>query len=213
MKSGESFSRGRYGISPESRISARQKWRFLFQVYLASLVSRWFCLFSRPLRTVSMDSELAWIEKACNTVDFDVVRPLRIPRGYRISGLIEIPGSLNIATFVFRDGAGEQFHMEQRRAWLRLEEEVASAQVPFARTKVKGNNCYIIYGYYGGEPIDHTYWFGRLSAAFEIRGIVVELRDIATTRGGIKLWKLLYFVGYLMKQSDNVAKSSVQGLP
>ena len=89
--------------------------------------------------------------------------------------------------------------MEQRKAWLPLEEEVTSARVPFARIKVKGNDCYIIFGFYGGEPIDHAYWFNQLSIAFEIEGVVVELREIKTKQRGIKLWVILQFVRSLMK--------------
>ena len=101
MKSDNSFSRGRYGILPESRVSAHQKWRFGVRICVATIMSRWCSLFSRPLRKVSTESELIWIERACNTVDFEVVRPLWAPRGHTISGLVEIPGSPSIATFVF----------------------------------------------------------------------------------------------------------------
>lgn len=89
--------------------------------------------------------------------------------------------------------------MEQRKAWLPLEEEVTSARVPLARIKVKGNDCYIIFGFYGGEPIDHAYWFNQLSIAFEIEGVVVELREIKTKKRGIKLWVIFQFVRSLMK--------------
>lgn len=89
--------------------------------------------------------------------------------------------------------------MEQRKAWLPLEEEVTSARVPFARIKVKGNDCCIIFGFYGGEPIDHAYWFNQLSIAFEIEGVVVELREIKTKQRGIKLWVIFQFVRSLTK--------------
>ena len=208
MKSDNSFSRGRYGILPESRVSAHQKWRFGVRICVATIMSRWCSLFSRPLRKVSTESELAWIERACDAVDFEVVRPLWAPRGHTISGLVEIPGSPNIATFVFRNGAGEQFLMEQRKSWLPIEEEVILARVPFARTTVQGNDCYVIYGFYGGEPIDHAYWFSQLSIAFEIGGIVVELREVTTRGGGVELWKLLYFVDHLIRQDADVVKST-----
>ena len=89
--------------------------------------------------------------------------------------------------------------MEQRKAWLPLEEEVTSARVPFARIKAKGNDCYIIFGFYGGEPIDHAYWFNQISIAFEVGGVVVELREIKTKKRGIRLWATLHFVRSLMK--------------
>ena len=145
------------------------------------------------------------IEEACTKVDFRVVRPLCVPRGYGISGLTEIPGSPDIATFVFRNESGEQFSMEQRRAWLPLQEEVELARVPFAKVKVAGNDCYLISGYYGGEPIDHAYWFSQLSITFEVAGVVVELREISSRRAGRKIWIFLCFVGFLMKQKDEVA--------
>ena len=199
MSSGDSFSRGRYGISPESRATAYQKLRFKARIHVANFYSLLCAPFFRSLRKVTTDSELALIEEACRTAHFDVVRPLRIPRGYTISGLAEIPGSPEIARFVFRNEAGDQFLMEQRKAWLPLEEEVTSARVPFARIKVKGNDCYIIFGFYGGEPIDQAYWFNQLSIAFEIEGVVVELREIKTKQRGIKLWVILQFVRSLMK--------------
>ncbi len=89
--------------------------------------------------------------------------------------------------------------MEQRKAWLRLEEEVTSARVPFARIKVSGNDSYIIFGFYGGEPIDHAYWFNQLSIAFEVEDVVVELREIKTNQKGMKLWVILHFVRSLVK--------------
>ena len=89
--------------------------------------------------------------------------------------------------------------MEQRKAWLRLDEEVITARVPFARIKVRGNDCYTIFGFYGGEPIDHAYWFNQLSIAFEVGDVVVELREIKTKRRGIKLWVILDFVRSLLK--------------
>ena len=89
--------------------------------------------------------------------------------------------------------------MEQRKAWLRLDEEVTTARVPFARIKVRGNDCYTIFGFYGGEPIDHAYWFNQLSIAFEVGDVVVELREIKTKRRGIKLWVILDFVRSLLK--------------
>lgn len=199
MSSGDSFSRGRYGISPESRATAYQKLRFKFRIHVANFYSLLCATFFRSLRKVTTDSELALIEEACRTAHFDVVRPLRIPRGYTISGLAEIPGSPEITRFVFRNEAGDQFLMEQRKAWLPLEEEVTSARVPLARIKVKGNDCYIIFGFYGGEPIDHAYWFNQLSIAFEIEGVVVELREIKTKKRGIKLWVIFQFVRSLMK--------------
>lgn len=199
MSSGDSFSRGRYGISPESRATAYQKLRFKFRIHVANIVSLLCGPFFQSLRKVSAGTELELVEEACRTADFDVVRPLRIPRGYTISGLAEIPGSPEIARFVFRNEAGDQFLMEQRKAWLPLEEEVASARVPFARIKAKGNDCYIIFGFYGGEPIDHAYWFNQLSIAFEVGDVVVELREIKMNRRGIKLWVILQFVRSLMK--------------
>ena len=199
MSSGDSFSRGRYGTLPESRATAYQKWRFKVRIHVANIVSLLCGPLLRSLRKVSEDAELALIEEACKTAGFDVVRPLRIPRGYTIAGLAEIPGSLEIARFVFRNEAGEQFLMEQRKAWLRLEEEVTSARVPFTRIKVRGNDCYIIFGFYGGEPIDHAYWFNQLSIAFEVEDVVVELREIKTNQKGMKLWVILHFVRSLVK--------------
>ena len=89
--------------------------------------------------------------------------------------------------------------MEQRKTWLRLDEEVTSARVPFARIKVRGNDCYIIFGFYGGEPIDHAYWFNQLSIAFEVEDVVVELREIKTKQKGMKLWVILHFVRSLVE--------------
>ena len=98
-----------------------------------------------------------------------------------ISGLAEIPGSPEIVRFLYFEMKLETNScIEQRKAWLPLEEEVTSARVPFTRIKVKGSDCYIIFGFYGGEPIDHDYWFNQLSITFEIEGIVVELREIKT---------------------------------
>lgn len=199
MSSGDSFSRGRYGALPESRATAYQKWRFRIRIHVANIVSLLRGSFFHSLRKITEDTELAFIEEACGAADFDVVRPLKSPRGYVIAGLAEIPGSPEIARFVFRNEAGDQFLMEQRKAWLRLEEEVTSARVPFTRIKVSGNDCYIIFGFYGGEPIDHAYWFNQLSIAFEVGSIVVELREIKMNQRGIKLWVILHFIRSLLK--------------
>ncbi|MDD9993956.1 MAG: hypothetical protein OXP75_19335 [Rhodospirillales bacterium] len=198
MSSGDSFSRGRYGISPEARATAYQKLRFKVRIHVANIVSLLCGPFFYFLRKISADPELALIEEACRTADFDVVRPLRIPRGYTISDLDEIPGSPEIVRFVLRNEAGDQFLMEQRKAWLPLEEEVTSARVPFTRIKVKGSDCYVIFGFYGGEPIDHAYWFNQLSMALEIEGVVVELQEIKTMQRSVKLWVIFHFVRSLM---------------
>ena len=208
MNSGDSFSRGRYGSLPESRLSSRQKSAFKARVNLAAVMARWCRLFYRPLRSVTAEPELQFIEEASNRADFRIVRPLRVPRGYRIADLAEIPGSPEITTFVFRSESGEQFSMEQRKSWLPLEEEIESARVPFAKVEVEGNDCYLVSGYYGGEPIDHAYWFSRLSIAFEVADVVVELRDISTRRAGRKLWIFLCFAAYLMRQKEAGAEPS-----
>jgi hypothetical protein len=199
MVSADSFSRGRYGALPESRVSAYQMRKFGIRVYIAAFISNWFGFLSPPLRKVSTVVELAWIDKASNAVDFRIARPLWTPRKYQISGLTEIEGSPNIAMFVFQSKTGNEFSLEQRRAWLPLDEEVTLSRAPFIKTRVGGTDCYLIHGFYGGEPIDHAYWFSLLSIVFEVNGIVFELRE--KPRRGPGLLKLLQLVRSLTKQT------------
>jgi hypothetical protein len=197
MASADPFSRGRYGALPESRVSAYQMRIFGIRVYIATLLSRWCGFLSSPPRKVSTVAELAWIDKASNATDFQIVRPLWAPREYKISSLTEIAGSPNIAMFVFRSKTGDEFSLEQRRAWLPLEEEVTLSRAPFVKTRVGGTDCYVIHGLYGGEPIDHAYWLNVRAITFEINDIVFELRE--ETRQGPGLFKLLQFVRFLTR--------------
>jgi|ETNmetMinimDraft_26_1059896.scaffolds.fasta_scaffold98958_2 hypothetical protein len=199
MASADSFSRGRYGAFPELRISAFQKRKFAIRVYIAVFMSKWCGFLSPPPRKVLTVAELAWIDKASNAVDFHIIRPLCAPRDYQISSLTEIAGSPNIATFVFQSKTGNEFTLEQRRTWLPLEEEVTLSRAPFLKTRVAGTDCYVIHGFYGGEPIDHAYWFNLRSIVFEISEIVLELRE--KPREGPGLFKLLQLVRFLTSQN------------
>lgn len=202
MNPGDPPFRSRYGISPEFRVSRYQIWRFAARIYFATIVSRLRDVFSSPLLKVSAGFELSLIEKACSTAEFAVARPLRVPRGYKISSLEEISGSPDVVTFVFQNDAGERWSLQQRSAWLPIEEEVTLARIPFVKAKVGGNDCYFIYGFYGGEPIDHAYWFNQLSIAFEIAGVIIELREISTKGRLTELAQFLSFVRLLMTKTD-----------
>jgi hypothetical protein len=136
----------------------------------------------RNLRELTQD-EVRILDDASSRVDFKTVVIDRCPRGFHLCRCDSVPGMRDLVDVNFRAAdepslADKAISMSQRKGWLPLHEELTGAHVPFTRMRDGGSECYLVNGVYGGEPIDHAYWYWtQHSLTFEVAGIVCELRE------------------------------------
>ena len=113
------------------------------------------------------------------------------PGGFVLCRCESVPGLSDLVTLYFRPAdepstADRAVSLSQRKAWLPLREELELARVPFTQVRDGGEECYLVHGVYGGEPIDHAYWYWtQRSLTFEVDGIVCELRSEAGRGPGL----------------------------
>jgi hypothetical protein len=123
------------------------------------------------------------LEDARSRVEFAFVTIDRGLRGFQLSSCESVPGYRDVVTLNFRAAdepsiADNAISLTQRKGWLPLHEELTLAHVPFTRMRDGRGECYLVHGVYGGEPIDHAYWYWtQHSLTFEVGGIVCELRE------------------------------------
>jgi hypothetical protein len=123
------------------------------------------------------------LEDARSRVDFAFVTIDCGLQGFQLVSCESVPGYRDIVTLNFRAAdepsiADKVISLTQRKGWLALHEELTLAHVPFTRMRDGRRECYLVHGLYGGEPIDHAFWYWtRHSLTFEAGGIVCELRE------------------------------------
>ena len=135
-------------------------------------------------------AERVILEQARQEAGFRTVSVGCAPEGFVLWRCESVPGQSDLVTLYFRAGdepsiADRAVSLSQRKGWLPLREELELARVPFTRIR-DGDECYLVHGVYGGEPIDHAYWcWTQRSLAFEVDGIVCELRSEAGRGPGL----------------------------
>jgi hypothetical protein len=136
----------------------------------------------RMLRKLDAD-ERRILEDARSRVDFETVEIDRGIRGYFICRADSIAIMRDLVDINFRAAdepslADKAIMLTQRKAWLPLREELEGARYPFVRIPDGGAECYLVSGMYGGEPIDHAYWYWTQRALyFNVAGIACTLRE------------------------------------
>jgi hypothetical protein len=179
----QGVSRGRYGPHPTAIVPRKIIWLARLEAFAVGGVARLgLGPGRRTLRELSDDEGLI-LEDAQSRVDFELVTIDCGLRGFHLCSCESVPGMRDLVELRFR-AAGEPspadapVTISQRKGWLPLYEELLNSHVPFTRMRDGRSGCYLVNGVYGGEPIDHAYWYlTRHSLTFEVAGIVCELRE------------------------------------
>lgn len=143
-----------------------------------------------PLRPSPDGGELVLVEEAAAGVDFPLVVPSRIPRGYRLTALDVVPNSRDVMTFVYRASPLRSFRFTQRTHALALADELRLARVPSLTMSTGRGQRHVICGGFVGEPVDVWHWHRtRRSVAWEQEGLICELEAIIASSPS--LWAML----------------------
>jgi len=174
-----SLHRGEYGPYPEFLVTKRRLRRSRLGLELARVALhrpfRW--LF--PLSRLESKPEHELIGAAQAAVDFQLLRPSMIPRGYRLAHLDLVPGCRDLATLVFLGPGERSFVLSQRPRYMPLTAELELAHQPFTTLSYQGWTLHVVHGAYGGEPIDRSFWVStRRSLAWEGKGLICEVRQV-----------------------------------
>jgi hypothetical protein len=191
MSLAQSIERGRYGPYPSDAAPRRLVWPTrLLGLAVGHLTL--FGLCSRRSMFRLLDAgEREILDEVTREVSFRTVSLDCAPNGFVLCRCETVPNMSDLVTLLFRASSEPStdcraMSLSQRKAWLPLLEELELARVPFTRVRDGGTECYLVHGVYGGEPIDHAYWcWTQRSLAFEINGIVCELRGDAAHGPGL----------------------------
>ena len=189
MTRAKPIERGRYGAYPQNVVPWRSVWPTRIHGVAVGHLAR-FGLYS-PMFSELDPGERAILEQARQQADFPTVSVDCAPGGFVLCRCESVPGLSDLVTLYFRPAdepstADRAVSLSQRKAWLPLREELELARVPFTQVRDGGEECYLVHGVYGGEPIDHAYWYWtQRSLTFEVDGIVCELRSEAGRGPGL----------------------------
>jgi hypothetical protein len=186
----QAIERGRYGAYPQKSAPWRSVWPTRLRALAVGHLAR-FRVSSRLSMFRELDPrERAILEEARAHVDFPTVSIDCAFKDFVLCRCEAVPGLRDLVTLCFRaahePSTAGAVSLSQREAWLPLHEELELARVPFTRVRDGGDECYLVHGVYGGEPIDHAYWCStQRSLTFEVNGIVCELRSEAGRGPGL----------------------------
>jgi hypothetical protein len=118
------------------------------------------------------------VQSAENKPAFAAWVPDQAPSGFVIRAA-EVPSfGRDVLTITLRDASGRSFEIAERRRWLPMEEELATAAVPYDRVPGVASRLFLVHGKYGGEPIDLSFWSTRRGLFFERGDLVIEFREV-----------------------------------
>jgi hypothetical protein len=178
MAAGEArIARGKYGPQPFHAIRSADRTRSRRAALVAGLLGQRFVAAFSSLRPVTPE-ERDLVQGAENQPAFATWLPDRVPSGFAIEAAEVAPFSRDVLTITLRDGSGRSFEIAERRRWLPLEEELATAAVPYDRVPGVASRLFLVHGKYGGEPIDLSFWSTRRGLFFERGDLVIELREV-----------------------------------
>jgi hypothetical protein len=185
MAAGEArVARGKYGPQPVHAIRSAHRTRSRRAAVVAGFLGqRLVAVFSR-LRPVT-PGERNLVRSAENQPAFAAWIPDRAPSGFAIEAAEVAPFSRDVLTITLRDAGGRNFEIAERRRWLPLEEELATAAVPYDRVPGVASQLFLVHGKYGGEPIDLSFWSTRRGLFFERGDLVIEFREVIRRGPGL----------------------------
>jgi hypothetical protein len=134
----------------------------------------------KRMRRLSTIAERRLLENAQAQLDFTLLAPRSLPRGYRITGLDMLDHCRTLVTLFIREGR-DWIRLTQRRSDLSLEDELILTAQPYSTLTHKGKSYFIIAGTFMGEPSDGRWHSSRRKIAWQHDGRICELLQIIET--------------------------------
>jgi hypothetical protein len=112
-------------------------------------------------------------------LDFDLLAPTRLPRGYALANVEVVPGNRDLVRIELRNPPRGRFVIVERLTVLSLERELELTKDPFTRVRAHGRWWTVIHGQYVGEPVDLWHWHDtRRVISWEQDGVVCEIEEV-----------------------------------
>ncbi len=131
-----------------------------------------------PLRRPDTPPEGLVLAAAQRAVDFPLLAPPQLPRGYYLGEQVSIPHHPGCVTLHFRSRAGGQWWLTQRTSAFSLEEEMVAAGERCDYVTLRGGRFAVSQSARIGEPVEWHWAASRQLVCWERDGRMCELEAV-----------------------------------
>jgi hypothetical protein len=104
-----------------------------------------------------LDRHASLVAQAQAQVDFPILQPAKLPRGYSLWKAEWIPYARDLVFLSYRGAGHKSFRFTQRIGTVSLAEELRATRVPYEVVDL-ARKYFIVLGAYDGEPGDVWHW-------------------------------------------------------
>jgi hypothetical protein len=130
-------------------------------------------------------------EAARAHAEFRVLLPRRLPVGYRLAGVLCVPGLGSALTLEFRGWRSGLWTLTERRSLLTFDEELASTSTTWQTVVRDGRRFAYAAASWHGEPVERHITASRQTMWWQQDGLMIELERI---EGHSPSWRRLWRV-------------------